>query len=73
MVMRVVLSWLVGMAVGAAVGALFVMLFSPVSGDDLRENLKEHYADARHKAHLAAKERRAELERELVAMHNARR
>ena len=66
--MRTLLSWLVGMGLGAAAGVIFVTLFSPVSGDELRENLKEHYKDARVAAHKAAKERRAELERELETM-----
>jgi len=65
---RRILSWMVGLLLGAAVGVIFVTLFSPVSGDELRENIKDHYQDAKTAAFKAAKERRAELERELETM-----
>jgi len=65
---RTLLSWIFGLAIGAVVGIVLVSFFSPVSGDELRENLKDHYRDARVAAHNAAKERRAELERELETM-----
>ncbi|MEL7436004.1 MAG: hypothetical protein AAFN11_18815 [Chloroflexota bacterium] len=66
--MKRLLSLLLGLCGGALAAIIVVTLFSPVSGDELRENLKEHYDNALEAARKAADERRQELEDELAEM-----
>ncbi|MEL6308467.1 MAG: hypothetical protein AAFR81_12215 [Chloroflexota bacterium] len=66
--MKRLLSLLLGLGGGALAAIIVVTLFSPVSGDELRENLKEHYDNALEAARKAADERRQELEDELAEM-----
>lgn len=69
--MRKVLSLLVGLAVGAAFGVLLVMLFSPVSGAQLRRNLRQLLLEAARAAREAQAAKRAELEQQLAEMRRA--
>lgn len=57
-----------GFLLGAALGATLVVLFSPVSGDQLIQNLKEGYDETREEARLVSAQRRLELEAELKRM-----
>lgn len=66
--MRRLLSLFVGLAMGVGSAIAFVTLFSPVSGEELRENLKEHYENAKDAARSASEAKRKELEAELAAM-----
>lgn len=68
--MRRLLSYVIGIGLGAGVGMLLVTFFSPVSGADLRNKLRQHYDDALAAARKAAAEKRAELEKELEEMKN---
>ena len=61
-------SWLIGFSLGAAVGAVLVMLFAPVSGDEVVTRLKQGWEDTLLEARQANIERRAELEAELVRL-----
>lgn len=66
--MRKLYSFLVGIGLGASAGAVLIALFSPVSGPEFINRLKEHYAEAMTAARDAAAQRRAELEAELAEM-----
>jgi hypothetical protein len=68
--MRKVWSYLVGVGVGIGFGMLLVTFLSPVSGRELRANLRQHYADALTAARRAASDKRAELEKELQDLRN---
>ena len=61
-------SWLIGFSLGAAVGAVLVMLFAPVSGDEMVTRLKQGWEDTLLEARQANVERRAELEAELARL-----
>jgi gas vesicle protein len=64
--MRKVLSFIIGISIGVSVGVLLVSFFSPVSGNQLRANLRTHYNEALAAGRKAAAEKRAELEKELA-------
>lgn len=63
--MRKLLSFLLGIGLGTLAGMLLVTLFSPVSGGELRQNLRDHYQNALGKAKEASAQKRAELEADL--------
>ncbi len=69
--MRKVLSLLVGLGVGAALGVLLVALFSPVSGAQLRANLRQLLLEAVQAAREAQAAKRAELEQQLAEIRRA--
>lgn len=63
--MNKLLSWGIGFAIGALIGVGLVVLFSPVSGPELVDNLKRGYNEAMEEGRKAAEARRAELEAQL--------
>lgn len=63
--MSKLLGLIIGFVVGAAIGATLVVLFAPVSGDQLVRNLKAGYAETMQEARMVSANRRAELEAEL--------
>jgi len=65
--MNKLISLLVGLGIGAALGAVLVLMFAPVSGDTLVQNLKAGYAETLEEARDATEARRKELEAELKA------
>lgn len=69
--MRKIFNLLIGLGIGSAVGGLLVTLFSPVSSDEFKANLKAHYEKALEAGRKASVERRAELEEELKKMREA--
>jgi gas vesicle protein len=66
--MRRLLSLLTGFGLGAAAGWALVTLFSPISGDEFKANLRDHYTASLAAARQAAANRRAELEKELAEL-----
>jgi gas vesicle protein len=70
--MRNLGQWLLGLTIGMAAGWLFMALFSPVSGEQFRSNLRRQFAEARAAGRQAASERRAELEADLENIRQAR-
>jgi gas vesicle protein len=70
--MRKLTSWLIGFAVGAALGVTLVMLFSPMSGQELVGRLRQGWADTLEEARQANVARRAELETQLRQMQQRR-
>ncbi len=69
--MNKLISIAIGLGVGALLGAALVVLFAPVSGDQLVKNLKDGYAETMEEARTAAETRRQELEAELKARQSA--
>ncbi len=69
--MNKLISVVIGLGVGALLGAALVVLFAPVSGDQLVKNLKDGYAEALEEARTAAETRRQELEAELKTRQGA--
>jgi gas vesicle protein len=59
-------GWLLGFSIGAAVGAVLVMLFVPISADEIRNRLRAGYEETMEAARLASEQRRHELEAELA-------
>ena len=57
-----------GGIVGAAAGAVVGLLFTPASGDDIREGARGRVQNALAEAQIASAKRREELEAELAAM-----
>ncbi len=69
--MRKLMSLLVGLGVGSTIGAILIALFSPVSAEEFRARLKEHYERALKAGQQASEQRRAELEQELKEMRES--
>ena len=63
---------LLGLLLGAFVGSLAVMLFAPVTGKQLRLNIRGNFSRAREAAKAAEAQKRAELEAQLAARRNNR-
>ncbi len=58
----------VGLLVGAVLGTSLVVFFSPVSGKELIESLKEGYAESWEIAQQAGEARKRELEAQYQTM-----
>jgi len=69
--MRRALAFVGGVLSGGAIGTAVALLFSPSSGDAMRDGLHERYQRALQAGHEAAAQRRAELEAQLAAMTGA--
>lgn len=69
--MRKFMSLLIGLGIGSTIGAIFIVLFSPVSAEEFRQNLKDHYERALKAGEKASAERRTELENELKDMRES--
>lgn len=69
--MRKFVSLLAGLGIGSAIGAILIALFSPVTADEFRDNLKAHYERAMEAGRKASATRRAELEQELQEMKDS--
>lgn len=63
--MRGLFSFLVGIGMGISVGIVLVALLSPVSGEELRANVRAHLQQAAAGARKAQEERRKTLEARL--------
>ncbi len=70
--MRKLWSYLIGAGLGMAAGMALVTLFAPVSGGELRQNLRQHYQQALAAGRKAAADKRAELEKELAELATRR-
>jgi gas vesicle protein len=66
--MRKLWSYLIGAGLGIAAGMALVTLFAPVSGSELRHNVRQHYQQAVAAGRKAAADKRAELEKELAEL-----
>ncbi len=66
--MRKLISLLIGFAIGAVLGGTLVLLFSPVSGKEVKDRLRDGVKETFDEARTASQTRRAELEAELAKM-----
>ncbi len=66
--MRRLLAFAGGILSGATVGILVALLFTPASGDEMRDDLHQRKQNALMAGRAAAAARRAELEAELASM-----
>lgn len=65
-------SFSIGLACGAAVAVPLVLLLTPASGDDLRQQIQQSYQNLLTESAMAAEARRAELRQELAGKIAAR-
>lgn len=66
--MRQAISFFVGILTGGLVGATIAILFTPVSGENLRFQIQERSIQLKDEIKTVAEARRAELERELATL-----
>jgi gas vesicle protein len=66
--MRQAINFILGVFMGGLVGATLAILFTPVSGENLRFQLQERSVQLKDEVKAVAEARRAELERELAAL-----
>jgi len=69
--MQQALAFVGGVLSGGAIGTAVALLFSPKSGDAVREGLRGRYQRALQAGREAAAQRRAELEAQLAAVTKA--
>jgi len=68
--LKKLMSLFVGLSTGIAAAVGFITLFSPVSGEELRENVREHYDHALDEARKAKIAKREELLKDLEEMRS---
>ncbi len=64
------LSFLVGIILGALVGGTIAILLAPVSGEELRLQMRDRAVTMRDEVKQAAATRRAELEQQLATLRS---
>jgi gas vesicle protein len=64
--MQKALNFVLGLVLGAMVGSAAALLLTPVSGDELRMEVRDYTRQVRSEVEEAANARRLELERELA-------
>lgn len=64
--MQKALNFVLGMVLGAMVGGTLALLLTPMSGDQLRMEVKDYTRQVKSDVEEAANARRMELERELA-------
>jgi gas vesicle protein len=66
--MNKTLNFLAGLLTGGFVGAAVALLYAPMSGEDLREQARQRFEDAKAEAERAANEQRVHMQHEFDAM-----
>jgi gas vesicle protein len=66
--MRRILSFIAGILAGGSLGAGIALLFSPQSGDEMRQSLRERVTELKTNSSIAAAEKEAELRQELATL-----
>ncbi len=66
--MQKALNLLLGAILGGMVGGAVGLILAPMSGDELRMEIRDYSRQVRNDVDRAAKQRRAELELELANM-----
>ncbi|MEK6255716.1 MAG: YtxH domain-containing protein [Chloroflexota bacterium] len=66
--MRRIFSFLMGTTIGALMGVALVIMLTPQSGEDLRENFRERFLKLQNELKSAAGSRKIELERQLASL-----
>jgi gas vesicle protein len=68
--MRGAVSFVVGAILGSLVGASLAILLAPMSGQELRNEINDRARSISEEVEMAAKARRAELEKQLEQLRN---
>ena len=68
--MRGAVSFVVGAILGSLVGASLAILLAPMSGQELRNEISDRARSISDEVEMAAKARRAELEKQLEQLRN---
>ena len=68
--MRGAVSFVVGAILGSLVGASLAILLAPMSGQELRNEISDRARSISEEVEMAAKARRAELEKQLEQLRN---
>ena len=66
--MQKALNLVLGLVLGGLFGSTIALLLTPMSGDELRMEVKEYSRQVKTEVEQAANARRVELERELANM-----
>ena len=66
--MNRIMNFFVGLIVGGLIGATVVILVTPASGEEIRNQIQERSIQLKDEIKAVADARRAELERELAAL-----
>lgn len=66
--MQRALNLVLGFILGGLVGTAVALMLAPMSGDELRMEVRDYSNRVRSEVELAANTRRAELERELAEL-----
>ncbi len=64
--MQKALNFVLGLVLGAMVGSAAALLMTPMSGDELRMEVRDYTRQVKSEVEEAASARRLELERELA-------
>jgi gas vesicle protein len=63
-----IMNFVLGFVLGSLVGSAAALLLTPLSGDELRSEVRDYTRQVRYEVEQAAAARRAELELELAKM-----
>jgi len=66
--MQKIMNFFVGLLVGGLIGATVVVLVTPASGEEIRNQIQERSIQLKDEIKAVADARRAELERELASL-----
>ncbi len=61
-------NFMIGLLLGGMVGSALALLLTPVSGESLRNQMRETVIEVQEEVRQAASARRAELEKQLAAL-----
>jgi len=61
-------NFIIGLLLGGMVGSALALLLTPVSGESLRNQMRETVIEVQEEVRQAANARRAELEKQLAAL-----
>ena len=61
-------NFMIGLLFGGMVGSALALLLTPVSGESLRNQMRETVIEVQEEVRQAANARRAELEKQLAAL-----
>ena len=68
--MKKLMGFIVGAICGAAVGAVLALIFTPASGEKLRQDVKDKWNEVLEEARKAQEETKRELEEEFGRLNS---
>ena len=66
--MQKALNFMIGIVAGALLGSAVTLLFTPMSGNQVRSDLQTYSNQMKNEIELAAQTRRGELEKQLARL-----